>query len=276
MNSTVLILNSFGGLCNQMMDIRAMVSFAVHHELRFCFRNCSYRNSNLVSWTPEPFSALFNESAFRNIPGYENYADLNPSTTSMWNADGSAVVKLLGNILELDSIINNHDYVVLSHFWPIIDGNVTRISVDIEPSKSVFDRFETIRNAIPEHYNFLHYRYEVDFTKHFGRHHPLSKFPFLKDILKENRFKRPELPVYLGTSRAVELGEPHLETHISQMPNLFYTDELLLRDMNYEAAAYVDYLVGLNSVEVLGHSLSSFSQALNREKGTRNFYDNAG
>ena len=85
-----------------------------------------------------------------------------------------------------------------------------------------------------------------------------------------------KLPIYLGTSRAVELGEPHLEAHISQMPNLFYTDELLLRDMNYEAAAYVDYLVGLNSVEVLGHSLSSFSQALNREKGTRNFYDNDG
>ena len=275
-NSAILIFDTFGGLCNQIMDIKAMVSFALHYGLRFSFRNCAFRNANLVSWTPVPFSKLFDEDGFIGIPGYQNFVDITLPKTGVWNAEGASVTKLLGGGFELPEIIKSHEYVVLKHYWPIFDPSISRVPISVIPSAEVLNCYNMIKESFPELYNFLHYRYEVDFTKHFGRHHPLSKFPFLKDILKENRFKRPELPIYLGTSRAVELGEPHLETHISLMPNLFYTDELLLRDLNYEAAAYVDYLVGLNSVEVLGHSLSSFSQALNREKGTRNFYDIAG
>ncbi len=250
-----------------------MVSFALHHRLRFSFRNCAFRNADLVSWTPVPFTNLFDEDAFISMPGYQNYADIILPKTGVWNAEGASVTKLLGGGFELPEIIKSHNYVVLKHYWPIFDRIINRIPISLIPSPGVLNRYDVIKENFPESYNFLHYRYESDFTDHFRKHKPQSKFPLLKNVLANNMFKRQDLPIYVGSSRVAELASPHLDMHISQMPNLFYTDELLLRDMNYEAAAYVDYLVGLNAVEVLGHSLSSFSVALNQHKGTRNFYD---
>ena len=253
-----------------------MVSFALHYGLRFSFRNCAFRNANLVSWTPVPFTNLFNEDAFISVPGYQNYADITLPKTGVWNAEGASVTKLLGGGFELPEIIKSHDYVVLKHYWPIFDPSISRVPISVIPSAEVLNCYNMVNESFPEAYNFLHYRYESDFADHFRNHRPQSKFPLLKDVLANNRFKRPDLPIYLGSSRTAELASPHLDVPISQISNLFYTDELLISDINYEASAYVDYLVGLNSVEVLGHSLSSFSQALNREKGTRNFYDNDG
>jgi hypothetical protein len=41
---------------------------------------------------------------------------------------------------------------------------------------------------------------------------------------------------------------------------------------NYEEKAFIDYMIGLNSSEIYGHSKSSFSYMLNGIKGTNNYY----
>lgn len=57
------------------------------------------------------------------------------------------------------------------------------------------------------------------------------------------------------------------------MPNLLFTEEGLFAGSNYEIGAYVDFLVGINAAEVLGHSRSSFGRTLNNWKNTSNHYD---
>ena len=46
-----------------------------------------------------------------------------------------------------------------------------------------------------------------------------------------------------------------------------------LTDYNFEELAFVDYMFGLNSNELFGHSKSSFSTMLNHIKKTNNYYD---
>ena len=46
----------------------------------------------------------------------------------------------------------------------------------------------------------------------------------------------------------------------------------MLMDFNFEQRAFIDYMIGLHSVECYGHKNSSFSHMINNLKGTDNFY----
>jgi len=46
-----------------------------------------------------------------------------------------------------------------------------------------------------------------------------------------------------------------------------------LKDYNFEEKAFIDYIFGLHSNEIFGHSKSSFSTLLNNFKNTSNYYD---
>lgn len=64
-----LVINTWGGLCNQMMDFKTSVHFAIQHRYKFCFRNCSLRNKDLLSWYKATFGNLFDEKSFSLIDG---------------------------------------------------------------------------------------------------------------------------------------------------------------------------------------------------------------
>jgi len=50
-------------------------------------------------------------------------------------------------------------------------------------------------------------------------------------------------------------------------------DHELIENLNFEERAFVDYLFGLHSIEVCGHSNSSFSHMLNNSKLSCNYYN---
>ena len=54
---------------------------------------------------------------------------------------------------------------------------------------------------------------------------------------------------------------------------ILYKNEDSLENWNFEEKAFIDYMIGLNSLEVLGHHNSSFSVMLNNLKGTNNYYN---
>lgn len=75
------------------------------------------------------------------------------------------------NILD-NLMLLNKDYVVLYQFWSlykfknIIDH---KIPTHIYPSNDIMKKYIEIKNNIirDEPYNFIHYRYETDFTNYF-------------------------------------------------------------------------------------------------------------
>ena len=60
----ILIFDSNGGLCNQFYDITNGINFCIKYNVKFTFRNCAFRNDNLVTWTPEPFEKLFDKTHY--------------------------------------------------------------------------------------------------------------------------------------------------------------------------------------------------------------------
>jgi hypothetical protein len=83
-------------------------------------------------------------------------------------------------------------------------------------------------------------------------------------------FKNPNLKIYIATSNIREL----INLNDSELRNIIISkNENKLLDYNFEEKAFIDYMFGLNSTEVFGHSKSSFSHMLNSFKNTSNYYD---
>jgi hypothetical protein len=111
-------------------------------------------------------------------------------------------------------------------------------------------------------YNFFHYRYERDFTFF----HQLSNTSSLGSLLNTVKYKNNEYKIYLASSNINNILKN------INLDNLIYKDENELNELNFEERAFIDFMIGKNSVEVYGHPMSSFSHTLNRLKNTQNFY----
>ena len=193
----------------------------------------------------------------------------------IWNAATKRVIELLKSDAEIAPIAAKHDFLVLNQFWPIFNWSNSHLTIlpKILPAKKIKIKFEQLRANLPPEYNFLHYRYEFDFVNHFIKIGSPISFPKLQIILDSKIFSRPNLPIYIAASSLAALDQSHLKIGINKLDNIIYTDETKINNFNYEAAAYLDFLIGENSNEVFGHSRSSFSQALNNQKNTANYYD---
>ena len=127
------------------------------------------------------------------------------------------------------------------------------------------EKYIEIKNNIilDEPYNFIHYRYENDFTNYFNIN--IEKL----DILIENiKFKNNNLKIYIATSNIKKL----IDLNDSKYKNLIYKNDDMLMDLNYEQRGFIDYMFGLNSIECYGHRKSSFSVMINNLKQTNNYY----
>jgi hypothetical protein len=259
------------------MDITASVAFALSNNLRFCFRSCSSRNPDLTSWSEQDFDYLFDESPFINFEGYLPFQEIKITGESIWNGDGKCCVEYGLSCSELVDISHQHSFVVVKQAWPIIDwqANAKLISMIPYPlpSENVLQKYRNAVPSLPGKYNFLAYRYEHDFVNYFSKAFPGTRFPMLHDILSANLFVDLELPIYLACSRPTELSAPHLKAPIDSFLNLVFVDESLFVETNFEIGAYVDFLIGLESQEVLAHSRSAFGRTLNSMHKTSNYYD---
>jgi hypothetical protein len=269
----VLIFDTFSGLCNQFYDIINGINFCLIHNIKFTFRYCSFRSNNLITWEQKPFEKIFDLNFLNKYEQYIDYYTIKDSLTNdnCYNLNNTIVaIHFLNPNNILDQLINfNKDYVVLNQFWSvclfknIIDNTIHNY---IFPCKDIMDKYIEIKNTIikDEQYNYIHYRYEIDFTNHFN-----IKVESLDSLIENIQFKNNNLKIFVATSNIKNL----LDLNNPKYNNIVYKDDDTLMDLNYEQLAFIDYMFGINSVECYGHSKSSFSNMLNSIKQTNNFYN---
>jgi hypothetical protein len=270
----ILIFDTFSGLCNQFYDINCGINFCLINNIKFSFRYCSFRENNLVNWYNQPFEKLFNlenlkkNFSFSNL--YVDYETLCLTNENTYNLIGEVAIKLFTDNF-LDEIINiNKEFIVLKQFWSIYKFKkiIINMNIHIIPSNRLMDIYNRLKPNIihnNEPYNFLHYRYEHDFTNHFN-----LQIEDLKTIILRvrNNYKNPNLKIYIATNNIKNL----ININDPELPDIIFKNDDEINDYNYEEKAFIDYMFGLNSVEVYGHNNSSFSHMLNNLKNTNNYY----
>jgi hypothetical protein len=258
----ILIFDTFAGLCNQMYDIVQGIYFCHKHGLQFTFRYASLRNDNLVSWHNVPFENLFDVTFLKDIKGYIPYKYITYNKQNTYNYDSITAIQFIkSNVFEQIKSFNK-PFVILKQFWAVYSENVPlQFFNKIKPCKRIYDIYKKINYEIrlPEHYNFLHYRYEHDFVNHFN----IKEVKSLDELLDANLFKN-DLPVYIASTNINKLLK-------KQHNSVFYKKENY--NLNFEEYAFIDFLFGKNSKKVYGHNNSSFSSVLNLLKSTNNYYN---
>jgi len=269
----IFIFDTHGGLCNQFYEIITGINFCLRNNIYFTFRHCSFRNDNLCSWFLQPFEKLFDKTFLNEYKLYIDYYSIKNNLTNenSFNLNDNKKTTIVFNKNDiLNQIINlNKEYVVLSHYWSIfgfsdlIDRN---INLKILPSKHILEKYTEIKKLIinDEPYNFIHYRYESDFTKYFN-----CEIENLDSLLEKLKFKNNNLKIYIATSNIKNLLNLKDDKYI----NILHKDDDQLSDLNFEEKAFIDYMFGLNSIESYGHKKSSFSCMINNIKKCNNYYD---
>lgn len=270
----ILIFDTYSGLCNQFYDIQCAINFCLIHNIIFTFRFSSFRNNDLTSWYNVSFSELFDTSFLKK---YSNYVDFKLienqiNKNNSFNYENSVCCN---QFLSREDFINqlkllNKKYIVLKQFWDIylFKQIVEDVNCILVPCSKIMNKYNDIKkelSLINDNYNFIHYRYEEDFINHFK----ITNMKNLIDIIKENPFQTKDFKIYIATT--------NLENIIKNVNfsknNIIYKKERFLEEWNFEEKAFIDFMIGLNSKEVIGHSNSSFSTMLNNLKGTNNYYN---
>ena len=273
----ILIFDSYGGLCNQFYDIQCAINFCLINQISFTFRYASFRNVNLTSWYNVPFSFLFDTSFLSNysfyIPFHLIENQLNPQNTFYYE-NNQCCNTFLSN--EKEDLIQqlrflNKEFIILKQFWSVylFKNIVEDIHPFLRPSSKIMNKYNDIKNELyldNYNYNFIHYRYEHDFIDHFQ----ITYIKPLIDIVKENPFESKDLRIYIATSQLEKFMENDIQ-FLNQ--NIVYKKENTLEEWNFEEKAFIDYMIGLFSKEVIGHYNSSFSRMLNGLKLTSHYYN---
>ena len=272
----LLVFDTYGGLCNQFFDIDNAVNFCIHHKIKFTFRYCSFRDdNNLSNFFNKPFENLFNTKFLEKYDLYIPYNNLSLNEENTYNFLHSrrCVEGIINPNIDILTQLNeiNKEYIVLKQFWSAVSANNVTVKIQNEkiceyilPNDAIMNEYNKIKSElIKGDYNFIHYRYEIDFIAHFH----INNMESLNQIIDrvKNNFKNPNLPIYVATTNIKKLNIP-LNTILSK-------NEENLKDYNFEQKAFIDYLFGLGSCEVYGHKQSSFSNMLNWLKLTNNFYN---
>lgn len=269
----IIILDTYSGLCNQFYDIICGINFGITNNIKFSFRYCSFRHTNLTSWSNVEFNKLFDTSLFKKYEDlYVDFENIHLTSENTYNLKGSLANTLFTSdyLNEIISIPN--DYVVLKQFWSVYKFNkiIDNVYSRIRPSKRLMELYDNIKNKLlqnNEQYNCIHYRYEIDFTNYFN-----VTIENLKDIIIriKPQFKQPNLRIYIATSDITKVIDLN-DIEISEIIFTKNVDEL--KDYNFEELAFIDYMFGLNANEIVGHNQSSFSHMLNDLKGTNKYYN---
>ena len=271
-----LIFDTYSGLCNQMYDIQAAVNFCIAYNIPFSFRYSSLREvNNLCKWFDVPFTHIFDETVFTSFKLYKPFHSLkcNSENTHNYRNEVRAIEWLDINRAILPQFERiQKPYIVLRQFWSIpryINEKHNIYSI-IKPCVRLFGIFNNIRDKLlPEKYNFIHYRYEDDFNSHFKITTPLK----LCDILKHVKFRNEKLPTYIAANNVTKLPPALLSTPINKLNNVIYKSVNLTEGLNFEEAAFIDFMIGKEATEIYGHHNSSFSVLLNSSHTTNNYYD---
>jgi hypothetical protein len=273
----ILVIDTFGGLCNQMMDIKSIVSFADKYNFNFSFRFANFRNYDLLSWYNVNFNELFDDSFLIDNINYIKFNEISKkiNNKNSFNFESRCVTKLFNktnnNVLSNQIKEINKDFIILKQFWCLFDWSDNVKNINILPNKKIKDIYDkysflTFQN---NKYNFIHFRFEDDFKNYFN----LSDNDLDLELISNKIKFKNDYPTYLATYYNL-LSIKNKE--ICKKNNFINKDEFInteYKSINYEERAFIDYLIGLNADEVYGHNKSSFSTTLNTIKKTNNYYN---
>jgi hypothetical protein len=271
----IIIFDTYSGLCNQFYDIQCGINFCIINNIKFCFRYCSFRENDLVSWNNQKFEKLFNIYILKNLDYvkklYVEYDSLYLTNDNTFNLSGERAINLFTDNF-LNEIKNiNKEFIILKQFWSVykFQNIIFNINQYILPSNRLLDVYDRIKSKLivnNEPYNFIHYRYENDFTNHFN-----VQIEDLKPIILriKNQFKNPNFKIYIAASNIKQLINVN---DVELQNNIIIKNDDELNEYNYEEKAFIDFMFGLNSVEIYGNQKSSFSTMLNMIKNTNNYY----
>lgn len=265
----IIIFDTYAGLCNQMYDILSAIKLMKEYHIPISFRYASFRRPNLVHFYPVPFQKLFSEEPFLKEPHYIPFSSIQGNLTreNTFNWQGKRCIELWRRSQKvkpnefLSSLKKSKKkYILLKQVWSLelFPFENKELIHWIKPNKKLFQSYrnslETLQ--ITKDYLFLHYRYEHDFIRFFQ----VKVLP-LTEIIKE--INKEKEPVYIASTNIKKLLE-------KKESNIYYKEER--KEFNFEENAMIDFLFGLYSKKVYGHSKSSFSHVLNDIKGTNNYY----
>ena len=267
----LLIFDTYGGLCNQMYDIHYSINFCIIHNISFSFRYSSFRNKeSLTQWYNVKFSDLFDDS-FIQSDLYIPYNRLNLNNKNYYSNELRAIEWLDKERALLPQLYRlNKSYIILKQFWSICPTLRNEINYyeKILPCKKLKQFFQTIRNELPEKYNYIHYRYEEDFIQHFK----IVDHPKLCHLIYTIPFCEQDLKIYIACYEITKLSEKNISKPIRKYKKVLYKKNNY-DHLNFEEQAFIDFLIGKDSYELYGHSKSSFSWLLNSSKLSNNYYD---
>jgi hypothetical protein len=66
----IIILDTYSGLCNQFYDIICGINFGITNNIKFSFRYCSFRHTNLTSWSNVEFNNYLIRHYLKNMKIY--------------------------------------------------------------------------------------------------------------------------------------------------------------------------------------------------------------
>ena len=275
----ILIIDTHGGLCNQMMDIKSVIAFCSKYNLEFTFRNASLRNSSLITWFNINFNELFDTDFLIGNKLYISYDKIfeNINEDNTFNYKNNFAINIFektnNDQLFVKLLAINKEYIILRQFWALFnwDENFTVENIIFLPNikiMNIYIEYKNIVNLVNNNYNVIHFRYEYDFKQYFNIEE--SELIFEK-IYKKIKFKN-DYPIYIAT----------YTNNMYKDTILYITDKFLTKDifinnnypnLNYEEKAFIDFMIGLNAYEVYGHNKSSFSVTLNTIKNSSNYYN---
>jgi len=267
-----LIFDTYAGLCNQMYDIQASINFCIINNIQFSFRFASLRQKrDLTQWYDIKFNELFDDK-FIDTELYIPFHKLTLTEENTYNLnDKKRCIEWLNRdraiIPQLDRI--EKSYIVLKQFWSIYQNfkDIGNFYPNLKPCKRLLDIYDNIMKTLPKEYNLIHYRYEDDFIRHFK----IKNHPKLCSLIETTQFKEKTLPIYVATFDIVNIPNKYLSKKISCFENVIYKKKID-DDLNFEELAFIDFMIGKNAQQVIGHSKSSFSVILNSSHNTNNYY----
>ncbi len=277
----ILIFDTSCGLCNQFFDIQAAINYCNLKNYYFSFRNCSFREDDVKLFKFVPFNKLFDEKNFQKFDNYYQFDKIKEKINdkNTFNYKCKRTIELFKDEKELTHFLKNmtHEFIILPQFFSIskFQNHFSNYYIKIKPNPKLYSIYLNLKkNILPKKYNFLHFRYEKDFTSYFNINYILS----IDSLLNRLNYKDNDLKIYIACSDIKKISKTlYLCNDVYSYKNIIFKDDYFkkynIHNLNFEEKAFIDFLIGINSQEIYGHSKSSFSGMINMFKNTKNYYD---
>ena len=295
-NKNILIFNLSGGLTDMKKNWISIMLFTQEYKYKFTIKYCTARPQSFIKPNEIPKSViqsnynydvknLFDEKTFNILNNYVSFNEIKDdickeNTFDFYNIYKCHEIFKNKNMLEnYKDILNNIDkkYIYMGdhfHFYARYDVRAILFSKKfndtIIPSSKILEEYNNFISKIyEEKYNFIQYRYEKDMVEYCKSiNKPIHCT--LEQVIDLKKFKNNDLKIYIATSDIEDFYDMGvIKNHIDTYTNLFYNKKKM---MYFDENAFVDFLIGINSEEVLGFSGSGFGILLNQLKNTNNYY----